>query len=153
MKEIKIKIAGNESYEFTSLIKKFFKRADTRLTTLFDDSDKADILLITDDGLDKATVDLENEAFVILNWDEKFSKRLIMDGRIKLITYGFNPKACVTLSGVSDGVTMVCIQRAFKTFSGRTVVEQEFSVETKEQYDERNVLAAVTVALICDVLF
>ncbi len=153
---MKIRIVGNWGKDqVIELIQRFFGDSGKKFQ-IFDENSKeskVDILLIIDSVLAKTSIDLEKEAFVILNMDEKLDSKLVLDGHVKLITYGFNNKASITASSVSESKTQFCIQRSIPTFSGRVIVEQEFSIELgSELYDIRNILAAVTVSLISDVL-
>lgn len=70
-----------------------------------------------------------------------------------IVTYGFNNKASVTFSSVVNEeyeTIQCCIQRSIPTLSGKTIDEQEFSVNVRS-CDIDYVLAAVTAALINDI--
>lgn len=86
----------------------------------------------------------------IINSDEKNIYKSLNNSK-SIITYGFNNKACVTASSVSESSVLFCIQRVLHTLSGNTVVQQEFSISVKDTEDNiHSILAAVTSALIDD---
>lgn len=111
-----------------------------------------DLLVIN--NLPEEEAELPYGRFLIVNSDEKpVLKRLNKENAENVITYGFNNKACVTASSVGDKAFSFCVQRAFSTFSGNTVVQQEFTVNIppKSPNDIYAVLAAVTTAIIGDI--
>ncbi len=68
-----------------------------------------------------------------------------------VITFGLNPKACVTLSSVNENTLVCCIQRPLPTLDGSVVIQQEFSVcVNKSSYSPCDVLGAVSTALVCN---
>lgn len=69
-----------------------------------------------------------------------------------IITYGFNGKASVTASSISDDALQVCIQRGFKTLSGIPYEPQEFKTPYPQEVNPLNVLGAVTACAVCDIL-
>ena len=69
-----------------------------------------------------------------------------------VITYGFNSRASVTASSVTDGALQVCIQRGFRTLSGSEYEPQEFRADCPVSVDPLNVLGVVTACAMCDVI-
>jgi len=70
----------------------------------------------------------------------------------KLITYGFNMKASVTASSVSDESLQVCIQRGFESIKGSRFGPQEFKTDCPSFVSPLNLLGAVAACAVCDVL-
>lgn len=87
---------------------------------------------------------------VIINTDNPVSALPTCEG---IITYGFNSKASVTASSISDDALQVCIQRSFKTLSDRIYEPQEFNTAFPQSANPLNVLGAITTCAVCDVLF
>ena len=91
---------------------------------------------------------------VVANSDDmqvlQFVSRL--GGRI--ITYGLNPKAAITVSSHADDNCVICVQRAMATIHGAPLLPQEFSVNIKghEGFD-RIILGVVAAALVCGAKF
>lgn len=119
----------------------------------------ADILIVNGDGAlaEEILPSLAKDGLLVVNLDERDLPAHLGGARAKVITYGFGGKACVTVSGVTEGNIQVCVQRSLPVFGSDTVVEeQEFPVraETSDASDipdERGisrVLAAVTAALV-----
>lgn len=82
---------------------------------------------------------------LVINSDEKALEDFIGLIRPRLIiTYGFNSKASVTASSLSEGVCCVCVQRAFTTMSGIRRERQEFTIPSS---NPSVTLAAVSAAL------
>lgn len=91
---------------------------------------------------------LEGIELFIINADNPIMQ--IPNGR-GIITYGFNSKASVTASSVTDGTMQVCIQRGFKTLGERFYEPQEFKVSCPTEVNPLNVLGAVTACAVCDI--
>lgn len=90
------------------------------------------------------------DGYLIVNADGPLTK--LPAGQNKIITYGFNGKASVTASSVTDESVQVCIQRGFQSLSGLPYEPQEFKAECSSTADPLNVLGAVTACAVCDVL-
>lgn len=65
--------------------------------------------------------------YLIVNADDADIFPALGKTRARVITYGFNPRACITASSVSENGLQVCIQRAFVDMEGTTRAPQEFS--------------------------
>ena len=70
---------------------------------------------------------LTNEDFLIINTDEVDIFATLERNCAKVITYGFNSRACITASSVTDDSLQLCIQRAFVDWTGKVRSPQEFS--------------------------
>lgn len=69
-----------------------------------------------------------------------------------IITYGFNGKASVTASSVTEDALQVCIQRGFKSLGGCSYEPQEFKAACPAEANPLNVLGAVAACAVCDLL-
>ncbi|MCL2363235.1 MAG: hypothetical protein FWC71_01070 [Defluviitaleaceae bacterium] len=65
--------------------------------------------------------------YLIVNADDTNIFNALGHTRAKIITYGFNSRACITASSVSEDGLQVCIQRAFVDMEGQTRTPQEFT--------------------------
>lgn len=72
--------------------------------------------------------------------------------KLLLITCGLSQKATVTASSIDDECFSYCIQRAFKTVSGKTLLPQEFKIRcSKKAGNLYPALETVTLLLLFDV--
>jgi|GEM_PF-1738959 len=102
---------------------------------------------ITDFDIDKI---LCSEAIVVLNIDEKLKCPIKFLNPVKVVTYGFNSKACVTVSSVANGAyntIQLCIQRSISTLHGEILEPQEFPINTQSK-NILNVISAVTTVIL-----
>lgn len=98
---------------------------------------------------------LRSSDYILINSDIKDINKMIRPNNAKnIITFGFNSKATVTASSVSDDEykkVAFCIQREVPTFSNKILVQQEFSVKAKVlNTDVYSLLASVTAVLLDD---
>ncbi|MCL1844002.1 MAG: hypothetical protein FWF79_09330 [Defluviitaleaceae bacterium] len=70
---------------------------------------------------------LKREDFLIINADDKTIFPFLTNCEAKLITYGFNNRACITASSVTNDEMQVCIQRNFQGINGEDREPGEFS--------------------------
>lgn len=90
------------------------------------------------------------KGIVVLNIDEKFYYPIRLMNPVKIITYGFNSKACITISSVINGsydTIQLCIQRSISTLNGQLLEPQEFPINTQNK-NVINVLSVVAVAIL-----
>ena len=97
---------------------------------------------------------LKKGGFLLINSDEKPAKAKIRLKDAIPISYGFDAKSSITSSSISHDnykTLQICIQRPLPTISGKTVIEQEFSVSIEgSEINNHSILAAVTAALVND---
>jgi hypothetical protein len=95
---------------------------------------------------------LPNSAYLVLNTDKREILPLLPSGRevYKLITYGFNSKACVTASSMMDGMLQACVQRGFVTLDGNLREPCEFGFPTTG--DNEDMLGLATALLVCGII-
>ena len=65
--------------------------------------------------------------YLVINADDKEIFPYLSTKQARLISYGFNSKACITASSVTDNGLHVCIQRAFTALNGDRLDPQEFT--------------------------
>lgn len=105
--------------------------------------------------LQKALEAVVTNGVIVMNADEKSYAGIKLTKPMQLITYGYNPKSTITASSVvvHENISVqCCIQRQFATLGGEVLEPQEFLVRTSYlELKEDDILAAVTVALLCGV--
>jgi len=87
--------------------------------------------------------------YLVVNADDKAIFPLLSQCEATLITYGFNARACITASSVTDEGLQVCIQRAFNGINGEERLPQEFSAKVAVRENSDNVLAAAAAWAVC----
>ena len=55
--------------------------------------------------------------------------RELENNEAKVITYGLNQKAAITMSSIKSENILICVQKRFKNYYGKIVEEQEVNVE------------------------
>jgi len=70
---------------------------------------------------------MTSEDYLVVNVDDKEIFPYLSSHNAKLITYGFNNKAWITASSVTDEGLHVCIQRGFTAMDGGHKDPQEFA--------------------------
>ncbi|MCL2216622.1 MAG: hypothetical protein FWB91_06320 [Defluviitaleaceae bacterium] len=76
--------------------------------------------------------ELGRDDYLVVNADDKTIFPLLSQSEAKLITYGFNARACITASSVTDDGLQVCIQRTFCGIDGAERMPQEFPARGQE---------------------
>ena len=73
--------------------------------------------------------------YIILNGDIEISilKEIEIDKPIKLITFGFNSKATITISSVKEERIIVCLQREIESINGEKIEIQEKEIIVGEE--------------------
>jgi len=94
---------------------------------------------------------LSSEDYLVVNADDKAIFPLLSQSSATLITYGFNARACITASSVTDDGLQICIQRAFKGIDGEERLPQEFSAKLNYEENTDTVLAAAAALAVCGV--
>jgi hypothetical protein len=87
---------------------------------------------------------LDAEDFLIVNADDNKIFPLLENSgnKAKLITYGFNNRACITASSVTNDGVQICIQRGFTAMDGAECEPQEFSARAVHGENSMSVLGA-----------
>lgn len=77
---------------------------------------------------------ISSAKYIILNGDIEISilKKIEIDKPIKLITFGFNSKATITISSVKEEKIIVCLQREIESVNGGKIEIQEKEIRVGE---------------------
>lgn len=81
--------------------------------------------------------------YLILNKDIEIEtlKKLELKKPIKLITFGFNSKATITVSSVTEDKIIICLQRDIKKLNGEILEYQEKEILGKNSKKIYNTIA------------
>ncbi len=93
---------------------------------------------------EKRMIPFSTHAVFVINSDKRY--KLPKDCGL-IVSYGFNSKACVTASSITDSDMLICVQRRVPTLSGGFLLQQEFPVSLVGHNPEY-MLAAVTALLV-----
>ena len=75
---------------------------------------------------------LEDATYLIINSDIENNLNILENIKATVITYGFNSKATITASSVSEEDMMLCIQRTLENKNGKNIEPQEIKISITE---------------------
>lgn len=80
-----------------------------------------------------------NTKYMIVNADMEidFLKELKIQKPIKLITYGFNSKATITISSVNEEKIIVCLQRNLERLDNEIIEAQEKEIKIFQNFNKK----------------
>jgi len=90
---------------------------------------------------------------ILLNSDKTDKIEVKNDTPSYIITFGFNPKATITISSLAirtHNTMQICIQRNLPTLTNSEILEQDFSINICDNNIEA-ILAAISVVIISGV--
>ncbi|MCL2371793.1 MAG: hypothetical protein FWC78_00125 [Defluviitaleaceae bacterium] len=105
---------------------------------------KVDVVVISEASpvLKNIIPSLGQSDYIVVNSDDKEILPHLSGSQAQVITYGFNAKACITASSVTDHGLQVCIQREFRGLDGRSRIPQEFPAKVGRCEGSETVLGA-----------
>lgn len=71
---------------------------------------------------------LNDTKYLIINSDIENSLNILDNLELTVITYGFNSKATITASSVTDDNILICVQRSIIDINGKEIEPQEMNV-------------------------
>lgn len=89
---------------------------------------------------------LTNTNYLIVNTDRIKTLDTFNEFNLKKYTFGFNSKADVTASSVTEDGILICIQKEIKSIKGNIIEPQEIKINSEE--DTEGVMAVETLLLI-----
>jgi hypothetical protein len=98
--------------------------------------------------LAKVLPSLCDDDFLIVNADDKEIFPMLENFKAKLITYGFNNRACITASSVTNDGVQICIQRGFQGIDGAEREPSEFNARANGEHSMSVLGAAAAWAVI-----
>ena len=77
--------------------------------------------------------------YLILNGDIKieFLKEMNIEKPIKVITFGFNTKATISISSVKEEKIIVCLQRDIEKINGKIIESQEKEIKLSKENNKK----------------
>ena len=77
--------------------------------------------------------------YLVLNGDIKieFLKKMNMEKPMKVITFGFNTKATISISSVKEEKIIVCLQRGIEKFNREIIGSQEKEIKLIRENDKK----------------
>ena len=103
-----------------------------------------EIIVIEDIKLDAEEYKYMNEImsktkYLILNGDIKIEilKKINIEKPIKVITFGFNTKATISISSVKEEKVIVCLQRDIEKLDGEVIESQEKEIKLIRENDKK----------------
>ena len=85
---------------------------------------------------------LGTDDYLIVNSDDMTIFPLLENTVARLITYGFNNRACITASSVTRDGVQICVQRGFQGIDGAEREPHEFSARAVSGENSMSVLGA-----------
>ena len=103
-----------------------------------------EIIVIEDMKLESDEYKYMNEIisktkYLILNGDIKigFLNEMNIENPIKVITFGFNTKATISISSVKEEKIIVCLQRDIEKINGKIIESQEKEIKLSKENDKK----------------
>ena len=99
------------------------------ITDVRQNSPKPDVLVVSEAApvLAELIPKMSAENYLVINADDKAIFPYLSHNCARTITYGFNNRACITASSISEEGLQACIQRAFTSIDGYQRDPQEFT--------------------------
>lgn len=88
---------------------------------------------------------LETTKYIVINTDIIKNLYILENLESIVITYGFNSKATITASSVTDENSMICLQRTIDNIYGQKIEMQEIKIWETEDI---NVLMAISAIVL-----
>lgn len=85
---------------------------------------------------------LDNSKYLVINTDIDLTPKNYENIKLQIITYGFNTKATITASSVTENNIMLCTQRNIKCCDKKEIEQQECNIKT-EQNEFKNAYNAM----------
>lgn len=89
---------------------------------------------------------LSNTNYLVINTDRIKNIEIFKEYNLKIYTFGFNSKALVTASSVTEDGVLTCVGKEIEKIGGGTVEPQEIKVNTDEEAE--SVMAVACTLLI-----
>ena len=80
---------------------------------------------------------LEGTKYLVVNSDIANNLNILDNLELTVITYGFNSKATITASSVTEDTMLLCVQRNIQDIKHRTIEAQEISVDIEADSEKQ----------------
>lgn len=92
---------------------------------------------------------LINSKHIIINSDFSLKLNLLKEANLRVITYGFNSKATITISSNTEDSIQICVQRNILN-KKENIEQQEISLLKNQNSDIYDIMLLISVLLIYD---
>ncbi len=89
---------------------------------------------------------LLNTNYLVINTDRIKSIEMFKEYNLKIFTFGFNSKALVTASSVTEDEVLICVKKEFESIAGKVIEPQEIKISIDE--DAESIMAVACTLLI-----
>ena len=89
---------------------------------------------------------LLNTNYLVINTDRIKSIEMFKEYNLKIFTFGFNSKALITASSVTEDGVLICVGKEIESISGNIIEPQEIKVRSQE--DAESIMAVACTLLI-----
>lgn len=90
---------------------------------------------------------ISNSKYLILNSDLNPELDVLENLNLTIITYGFNNKATLSISSISENSIMICLQRIVKTVEEEKYEPQEFEINKPEGMEVNSLIGTIGILL------
>ena len=120
---------------------------------------KYDLMIFLDKSKNKVMLPLINikaGGYLIINTDDNTTFPFLLPDGVNIVTCGINSRSALTFSGINVNINgretiQCCVQKNIRTFSGRIIEPQEFSVNILGKYKISEVLAIIAAVIMGDI--
>jgi len=132
----------------SAIIKAFSHISEINCVEITNSNHSVDVLVIAEAMPVLKELKFCTGSYLVVNSDAKGITPLLHQSGATLITYGFNSRACITASSITDDGLQVCIQRHFYGIDEEERQPQEFSIRLGYEESPENVLAAAAALAV-----
>ena len=100
------------------------------------------------EDIEKLKLIVLNAKYIILNSDWVLNFDILDNVESVVLSYGFNSKSTFTVSSISDGNIIICMQRIIEGALGKKYEPQEFEVKNVEKADIYVVIFVYIIMII-----
>ena len=148
MPEVLVGLVGggvNEMSEaFSCICKNGKKYRVINMETEPEAAEKVDLLLAAEASplLAELIPRIPDGGYLVVNADEPRIFPYLAQCSAKCITYGFNPRSCITVSSIGEENLQICLQRFFVSMDGSTCEPSEYPSPINDGSDPAVALGA-----------
>lgn len=92
---------------------------------------------------------LSNASYLIINTDRIKNLEIVQNLKAKVLTFGFNSKAMITASSVTEEESLICVKQEIKGVKDNNIEPQEIKINSKE--DAESIMAVVSTLLLYEI--
>lgn len=145
-----IGITGKNATEISNIITRLSNCKFYKFDIAIQSHVQYNTILITEYAHELADIlpTLAKGNYLIVNSDVREIFPLLSNSNASVITYGFNARACITASSITDSALQICIQRKFTNALDQEVMVQEFPVKLAPGEKPEHALGAAALLTV-----